>query len=89
VRASTRRSSTSTCAWARARDSGSAPRRPPIVTTGSGGLVVVGKDAVIPPGICVGRSSVIGVGNGPDELAGVEIAAGTIVPNRSWFEDAL
>jgi len=54
-----------------------------------GGLVVVGKDAVIPPGICVGRSTVIGVGNGPDELAGQEIAAGTIVPNRSWFEDAL
>ena len=51
------------------------------------GLVLVGKDAVIPPGLKVGRSTVIGVGIGPDELAKDEVPAGTIVPNRSWFED--
>ena len=51
-----------------------------------GGLVLVGKDAVVPPGLRIGRSTVIGVGSGPDELAD-EVPAGTIVPNRSWFED--
>ncbi len=52
-----------------------------------GGLVLVGKDATIPPGLHVGRSSVIGVGSGPGELPEDLVAAGTIVPNRSWFED--
>jgi glucose-1-phosphate adenylyltransferase len=52
-----------------------------------GGLVLVGKDAAIPAGLRVGRSVVIGVGSGVDDLPAGEIAAGTILPNRSWFED--
>ncbi len=52
-----------------------------------GGLVLVGKDAVLPPGLQVGRSSVIGVGARPSDFDGGVVAAGTLQPNRSWFED--
>ena len=51
------------------------------------GLVLVGKDAFIPPGLVVGRGTVVGVGTGPDDFASGAIEGGTIVPNRSWFED--
>jgi glucose-1-phosphate adenylyltransferase len=51
------------------------------------GLVLVGKDAFIPPGLSVGRGTVVGVGTGPDDFAAGAIEGGTIVPNRSWFED--
>ena len=50
-----------------------------------GGLTLVGKDALIPPGARVGRSVVIGVGGGPPDFEAGEIAPGTVVPNRAWF----
>ena len=53
-----------------------------------GGLVLVGKDAILPAGLKVGRSSVIGVGARPADFESGEVAAGTLLPNRSWFEDA-
>jgi glucose-1-phosphate adenylyltransferase len=49
------------------------------------GLTLVGKDAVIPPGARVGRAVVIGVGSASQDFEAGEIAAGTVVPNRSWF----
>jgi glucose-1-phosphate adenylyltransferase len=50
-----------------------------------GGLTLVGKDAIIPPGARAGRSVVIGVGGGAPDFEAGEIAAGTVVPNRAWF----
>ena len=52
-----------------------------------GGLVLVGKDAILPAGLRVGRSSVIGVGARPADFESGEVAAGSLLPNRSWFED--
>ena len=52
-----------------------------------GGLVLVGKDAIIPEGLKVGRSSVIGVGTRPDDFREDSVSAGSLLPNRSWFED--
>jgi len=51
------------------------------------GLTLVGKDARIPPGGRVGRAVVIGVGSGPPDFDHGEVAAGTVVPNRRWYED--
>jgi len=50
-----------------------------------GGLTLVGKDAIIPPGARAGRSVVIGVGGGAPDFEAGEIASGTVVPNRAWF----
>jgi glucose-1-phosphate adenylyltransferase len=50
-----------------------------------GGLTLVGKDAIIPPGARAGRSVVIGVGGGAPDFEAGEIAPGTVVPNRAWF----
>jgi glucose-1-phosphate adenylyltransferase len=50
-----------------------------------GGLTLVGKDAIIPPGARAGRSVVIGVGGGAPDFEAGEIVAGTVVPNRAWF----
>jgi len=51
------------------------------------GVTLVGKDAVIPAGMRVGRASVIGIGAGPRHLGMEELAAGSMVPNRPWIED--
>jgi glucose-1-phosphate adenylyltransferase len=51
------------------------------------GIALVGKDAVIPEGVRVGRSSVIGVGSGPEDFVDEELAAGTLMPSRSWVKD--
>jgi glucose-1-phosphate adenylyltransferase len=53
------------------------------------GLTVVGKDAVIPDGVRVGRASVIGIGAGPQDFSAGELVAGTLMPSRSWFKDAI
>jgi glucose-1-phosphate adenylyltransferase len=52
------------------------------------GLTLVGKDAVIPRGARVGRAAVVGVGGGPSDFEHGEVAAGTVVPNRPWYEGA-
>jgi len=52
-----------------------------------GGLVLVGKESVLPPGLRIGRSSVIGVGARPEDFTSGEVAAGTMLPNRSWVEE--
>jgi glucose-1-phosphate adenylyltransferase len=51
------------------------------------GLVLVGKDARIPEAVRVGRSTVVGVAAEPADFTDHEVAAGSILPNRSWFED--
>jgi glucose-1-phosphate adenylyltransferase len=51
------------------------------------GVALVGKDAVIPGGVRVGRASVIGIGAGREDFAAEELAAGTLMPSRSWFKD--
>jgi glucose-1-phosphate adenylyltransferase len=51
------------------------------------GLTLVGKDALIPRGARVGRAAVVGVGVGPPDFEHGEVAAGTVVPNRPWYED--
>jgi len=40
----------------------------------------------VPAGTSVGRSTVIGVGAGPEAFAQPELAAGSLIPNRSWLE---
>jgi glucose-1-phosphate adenylyltransferase len=52
------------------------------------GLVLVGKDARIPDGMRIGRSTVVGVAAESKDFGPEEVAAGSILPNRSWFEDA-
>jgi glucose-1-phosphate adenylyltransferase len=51
------------------------------------GIALVGKDAIIPPGMRVGRASVIGIGAGPEDFAAEELAAGTLMPSRPWLRD--
>jgi glucose-1-phosphate adenylyltransferase len=51
------------------------------------GLALVGKDVVIPAGVRVGRASVIGIGTGPKDFAAEEVAAGTLMPSRTWFKE--
>jgi glucose-1-phosphate adenylyltransferase len=51
------------------------------------GVALVGKDAVIPPGVTIGRASVIGIGAGPEDFVDSELAAGTLLPSHTWFED--
>ena len=52
-----------------------------------GGLVLVGKDAVLPAGLEVGRSCVIGVGARAQDFESSRVAAGTLLPSHSWIED--
>lgn len=52
------------------------------------GLTLVGKDAQIPPGARVGRAAVIGIGGGPPDFSAGEIAPGSVIPNRPWYDDA-
>lgn len=49
------------------------------------GLTLVGKDAVIPAGVRVGRAAVVGVGATAEEM-GAEVAPGAIVASRPWYE---
>ena len=51
------------------------------------GLSLVGKDTWIPEGGHVVRPSAIGVGGRYEDFHGGVLAAGTIVPNRRWFEE--
>jgi hypothetical protein len=49
--------------------------------------VLVGKEAVLPAGLTVGRSSVIGVGARPEDFSGAVVPPGTMLANRSWVEE--
>jgi glucose-1-phosphate adenylyltransferase len=49
------------------------------------GLVLIGKDVHVPEGMRVGRSVVIGV-NADLTDRGDEIAAGSALPSRTWYE---
>ena len=51
------------------------------------GLVLVGKDAWIPPGGRVERPSSIGVGGRYEDFRDGIVAPGRMVPNRRWFEE--
>lgn len=51
------------------------------------GLVLVGKDAMIPPRARVGRPVVLGIGTGPEAFRDGELPGGTLVPNRFWYEN--
>lgn len=51
------------------------------------GLVLVGKDAWIPPGGRVARPASIGVGGRYEDFRDGRIGPGTVVPNRLWFEE--
>jgi glucose-1-phosphate adenylyltransferase len=51
------------------------------------GLTLIGKDAQIPEGARVGRGVVVGINA---DLGGLDdIAAGTALPSRSWYEDVV
>jgi NDP-sugar pyrophosphorylase family protein len=50
------------------------------------GLSLVGKDTWVPDGGRVLRPSAIGVGGRYEDFAEGVLAAGTVVPNRRWFE---
>jgi glucose-1-phosphate adenylyltransferase len=65
---------------------GAAPADP--ATAWLEGLTIVGKDAVIPPEARVGRSAVIGIGAGAEEVGG-EVAPGTVIASRAWYEDVV
>jgi len=51
------------------------------------GLVLVGKDAWVPPGGRVQRPASIGVGGRYEDFASGLLPAGTVVGNRRWFEE--
>ena len=51
------------------------------------GLTLVGKDTWIPDGGVVHRPSSIGVGGRYEDLPGGVLVAGSIVPNRRWYEE--
>jgi glucose-1-phosphate adenylyltransferase len=51
------------------------------------GLVLVGKDAWIPPGGRVMRPASIGVGGRYEDFADGTLPAGTVVGNRRWYEE--
>ncbi len=51
------------------------------------GLVLVGKDAWIPPGGRVERPASIGVGGRYEDFRDGRVASGTVIPNRLWFEE--
>jgi glucose-1-phosphate adenylyltransferase len=51
------------------------------------GLVLVGKDADIPPGIRVHPPGVVGIGARAVDFSAAALPAGTILPNHAWFED--
>ena len=51
------------------------------------GLVLVGKDAWIPPGGRVLRPASIGVGGRYEDFHDGRVAAGSMVPNRLWFQE--
>ena len=51
------------------------------------GLTLVGKDTWIPDGGLVRRPSSIGVGGRYEDLPGGVLEAGSIVPNRRWYEE--
>lgn len=51
------------------------------------GLVLVGKDAWVPPGGRVMRPSSIGVGGRYEDFVDGMLPAGSVVENRRWFEE--
>jgi len=51
------------------------------------GLVLVGKDAWVPPGGHVLRPSSIGVGGRYEDFTDGVVTAGSIVGNRRWYEE--
>jgi len=51
------------------------------------GLVLVGKDAWIPPGGRVERPASIGVGGRYEDFRDGALTAGSVVGNRRWFEE--
>jgi len=52
-----------------------------------GGLALVGKDTWIPERGRVHRPSAMGVGGRYEDLENGVIAAGTVLPNRRWYEE--
>jgi glucose-1-phosphate adenylyltransferase len=50
------------------------------------GLVLVGKDSQVPPGIAVERGTVVGVGSSADSFTSNHVPAGTVLPGRAWHE---
>jgi glucose-1-phosphate adenylyltransferase len=52
-----------------------------------GGLVLVGKDAWIPPGGRVQRPASIGVGGRYEDFVDGVLTPGSVVGNRRWFEE--
>jgi len=50
------------------------------------GLALVGEDTWVPDGGRVVRPSVIGVGGRYEDFQDGVLAAGSVVPNRRWFE---
>ncbi len=51
------------------------------------GLVLVGKDADVPPGFRVHAPAVVGIGTRAADFADSSLAAGTVLANRAWYED--
>ena len=51
------------------------------------GLVLVGKDAWVPPGGRVMRPAAIGVGGRYEDFVDGVLPAGSVVGNRRWFEE--
>ena len=48
-------------------------------------LTLVGKDAVLPEGLRVAASAVIGHGAGPDDFTSGTVGPGAHTPNRTWY----
>lgn len=51
------------------------------------GLTLAGKDAILPAGVRIEAPAVVGVGALPEDLAGGALGAGSVTPNRTWYEE--
>ena len=52
-----------------------------------GGLALIGKDTWVPEGGRIQRPSAMGVGGRYEDLREGVLAAGTVLPNRRWYEE--
>jgi glucose-1-phosphate adenylyltransferase len=51
------------------------------------GLTLAGKDAILPSGVRIHAPAVIGVGTVAEDFRDGTLGAGSVIPNRIWYEE--
>ena len=51
------------------------------------GLTLAGKDAILPAGVHIEAPAVIGVGTVAEDFRDGALGAGSVIPNRIWYEE--